>query len=224
MTKYSVVGTSVPRVDALEKVTGRVKFCSDVRMHGMLYGKVLRSPHAHARIVSIDTSKAAALPGVRAVITGKDVPAKRCGAMRYAFDQHVLARGEVLYVGEGVAAVAADTLEIAERAVELIEVNYEELPAVFDVVEAWGTSPPAVLHPDLPSYEQAVPTVRLELDRPNVCNHYRVRHGDVEKGFREADLIMENRFTTARMQQVAFEPHTCIASWEVDGSLTVWSG
>ena len=148
MVEYSIVGTSVPRVDALEKVTGRVKFCSDVRMHGMLYGKVLRSPHAHARIIGIDTAKAEALPGVRAVITGKDAPAKRCGAMRYAFDQHVLARVEVLYVGEGVAAVAADTLEIAEKAVKLIEVP-ERLNTVLSAAAVISATFPDVFA-DLP--------------------------------------------------------------------------
>jgi len=224
MAEYSVVGKSVTRVDALEKVTGKAKFCSDVKLSGMLYGKVLRSPYAHARIISVDTAKAEKLPGVRAVITGKDVPEKRSGGIRYAFDQYILARNEVLFAGEAVAAVAADTIDIAEEAIELIDVKYEELPGEFDVEEAWGTNPPVILHPDLPNYEQALPSVRLEPDRPNVCNHYRVRHGDVEKGFQEADLIMENRFTTARIQHCALELHMCLANIESDGSITVWAG
>jgi len=224
MAEYSVVGKSVTRVDALEKVTGKAKFGSDMKLPGMLYGKVLRSPYAHARIISIDTAKAEKLPGVRAVITGKDVPEKRTGGVKYAFDQYILARNEVLFAGEAVAAVAADTIDIAEEAIELIDVKYEELPGEFDVEEAWGINPPVILHPDLPNYEQPLPSVRLEPDRPNVCNHYRVRHGDVEEGFQEADLIMENRFTTARIQHCALEPHMCLANIESDGSITVWAG
>ena len=224
MAGYSVVGKSVPRVDSLEKVTGKAKFGSDMKLPGMLYGKVLRSPYAHARIISIDTVRAEKLPGVRAVITGKDVPEKRTGGIRYAFDQHLLARNEVLFAGEAVAAVAADTIDIVERAIELIDVKYEELPGIFDVEEAWETNPPLIVHPDLPNYEQALPSVRLEADRPNVCNHYRVRHGDVEKGFQEADLTIENRFTTAKMQHCPLEPHSCLAQIEADGSITIWAG
>ena len=102
MAEYSVVGRNVTRVDALEKVTGKAKFCSDIQLPGMLYGKVLRSPYAHASIISMDTSKAEKLPGVRGLITGRDVPEKRFGAVRYAFDQHLLARDEVIFAGEGV--------------------------------------------------------------------------------------------------------------------------
>lgn len=211
MARYTVVGSSVPRVDALEKVLGKARFGSDMKLPRMLYGKVLRSPHAHARIIGIDTSKAEQVPGVRGVITGKDVPEKRTGGVRYAFDQHVLARNVTRFAGEGVAAVAADTIEIAEKASELIEVKYEEMPGVFDVEQAWGTKPPVIVHPDLPDYEQAMPGVRLEPDRPNVCNHYIIRHGDTEEGFQEAELVIENRFTTARMQHCPLEPHTVIA-------------
>lgn len=219
---HSVVGKSVPRLDALEKVTGQAKYCSDMKLPGMLHAKVLRSPYAYARILSIDTSKAQNLQGVRAVITSKDVSGKRFGAS--VFDQHILARSVVRYVGDPVAAVAADTIEIAEKALELTDIKYEEMPAVFDVEEAWQTSPPAVVHPDLPEYELGkFPSPRLVPERPNVCNYRTVRHGDVERGFQEADLIIENRFTTTRLQHCPFEPHVCIAQLEADGSLTIWA-
>jgi CO/xanthine dehydrogenase Mo-binding subunit len=224
MADYTAIGKSILRSDALEKVTGKAKFCTDERLPGMLHGKALRSPYAHARIINIDTSKAAELTGVRGIITGKDAPEKRFGGLRYAFDQYLLARNKVLFAGEAVAAVAADTLDIAEKAIEMIDVKYEELPGIFDVEEAWGSNPPVIVHPDLPIYEQASPIFRPEPDRPNVCNHYQVRHGDVEKGYREADFIMENRFTTARIQHWAPEPHVCIAHIESDGSLTIWTG
>jgi CO/xanthine dehydrogenase Mo-binding subunit len=224
MAGYSAVGKGINRVDTLEKVTGKTKFCTDIRVPGMLYGKVLRSPCAHAKILSIDITAAEKLPGVRGVITGKDVPEKRFGALRYAFDQHLLARNEVLFAGEAVAAVAADTPDIADEALDVIEVKYEEMPAIFDVEEAWQINPAVILHPDLPSYEQAIPSVRLDPDRPNICNHYKVRHGEIEEGFEDADLIVENRFTTARMQHCHLEPHACIANIEHDGSLTVWVG
>ena len=223
MTEHSVVGKSVIRLDALEKVTGKARYCIDMKLLGMLYGKVLRSPYAHARITSIDTSKAENMPGVKAVITGKDVPDKRFGAA--VFDQHMLARSVVRYIGDPVAAVAADTLDNAEKALELIEVKYEEIPGVFDIDEAWQTDPPAVVHKDLPKYELGkFPPPRLVPERPNVCSHRTLRHGDVERGFKEADLIIENRFTTTRLNHCAFEIHVCIAQAESDGGLTIWAG
>ncbi len=225
MVEHSVVGKQVTRIDALEKVKGEARYCTDIKVAGMLYGKVLRSPYAHARIISIDTSKAEKLLGVRVVVTGKDAPESRYGG--YIRDQHILCKNVVRHVGDAIAAVAADTLDIAEKAIELIEVKYEELPGIFDVEEAWGTNPPVIVHPELPHYEQAVAQglyLRLEPDRPNVTHHHQIRHGDVEKGFQEADVIMENRFTTARLQHVPLEPHICIVQPESDGGLTIWSG
>lgn len=225
MAEYSVVGKGVTRLDSLEKVTGQAKYCTDITVPGMLYGKVLRSPSAHAKIISIDTSKAERLPGVRVVVTGKDAPEGRYGG--YIRDQHILCKDVVRHVGDAVAAVAADTLDIAEKAIDLIEVKYAEVPGIFDVEEAWGTNPPVIVHPELPHYEQAVAQglyLKLEPERPNVAHHHRIRHGDVEKGFQEADIIMENRFTTARLQHVPLEPHICIVQPEPDGGLTIWSG
>jgi len=222
MIEHLVVGKSVVRLDALEKVTGKAKYCTDVKLPGMLHAKVLRSPYAHARIIRIDTSKAERLRGVRAVITGKDVPETRYGT--FVLDQHVLARNVVRYIGDSVAAVAADTVDIAEEALRLIDVKYEELSGIFDVQEAWGTEPLVVVHPELAKYKLGqFHTPQLDPDRPNVCNHYKIRHGDVEKGFQEADLVMENRFEVARIHHCQLEPHVCIVQVEPDGGFTLWA-
>lgn len=225
IAEYSVVGKSAIRLDALEKVTGDAQYCTDIEVPGMLHGKILKSPYPHAKIISIDTSRAEKLRGVRTIVTNKDAPEKRYGG--YLKDQHVLCRDVVRYIGDSVAAVAADTLEIAEKAIELIDVEYEELPAVFDVEQAWETNPPAKVHPDLSNYEAYIAQglyVKREENRPNVAHHHIVRQGDMERGFQEADLILENKFTTARMQHVPFEPHICIIKVEADGSITIWTG
>ncbi len=223
MAGHSVVGKSIIRLDALDKVTGKAKYCEDLKLPGMLYGKVLRSPYPHAHITSIDTSRAENISGVRAVITGRDVPEKRYGPS--VFDQHTLARRVVRYVGDPVAAVAADSVEVAERALGLLKVEYEKLPAIFDIEEAWEKNPPVIVHRDLPKYELGkFPPLRLVPDRPNVCHLRMLRHGDVERGFKEADLIVENKFTTTRIQHCPFEPHGSIAQAESDGSLTIWAG
>ncbi len=223
MARPFVVGKSITRLDALDKVTGKAKYCEDLKMPGMLYGKVLRSLHAHAKIISIDASRAENMSGVRAVITGRDVPEKRYGPS--VFDQHILARKVVRYIGDPVAAVAADSIEVAERALDLITVEYEELSAIFDIEEAWKPNPPVIVHRDLPEYELGkFPPPRLVPDRPNVCNLRMLRHGDVERGFKEADLIVENKFTTTRLQHCSLEPHVSIAQAEFDGSLTIWAG
>ena len=225
MAEYSVIGKSATRLDALDKVTGAAQYCTDIKIPGMLYGKVLRSPHPHARIISIDTSKAEALLGVRAVVTGKDAPDTRYGG--YLKDQHVLCKSIVRHIGDAVAAVAADTLDIAEKALELIDVQYEELPGIFDVDKAWENNPSVVVHPDVQQYDAFVAQglyIRRETNRPNVAHHHQIRNGDLEKGFQEADVIVENRFTTARIQHVPFEPHICIIKQETDGSLIIWTG
>ena len=222
MTELSIVGKSVPRVDALVKVTGSAKFVSDMKVPGMLYAKVLRSPYPHAKILSIDTSKAEKLSGVVCIVTGKDAPEKRTGSA--TLDQPVLARDVVCAVGDPVAAVAATTLDIGEKAVELIDVKYQELPAVFDPEDAVSTHPSAVVHPDLFKYEKGpFGHRRFDLDRPNVMMHYSIRRGDVEKGFKEADLVMENKFTTAMVQHCPLEMANTIAVPENDGSLTIYA-
>ncbi len=143
--EYQYIGKSEYNVNAVAKATGRAKYCSDIKLPGMLYGKVKRSPYPHARIISIDTSKAERLPGTKVVIVGDE---KTC-PFRFGAgvaDEYVLARDKVLYVGDPVAAVAADSEEIAQKAVDLIEVEYEDLPAVFDGEEAFKKNPPAILH------------------------------------------------------------------------------
>ncbi|MFC1968493.1 xanthine dehydrogenase family protein molybdopterin-binding subunit, partial [Chloroflexota bacterium] len=223
MAELSVVGKSVPRVDALEKVTGQATFTGDIKLPHMVYGKILRSPYPHAKIVKIDVSEAEKLAGVKAVVTSKDAPEGKVGLIQ---DRPILTRDVVRFVGEPVAAVAADTLEIAEEALDLIEVDYEELPAVFDPEEAAKPNPPVVIHPDLFSYPRGLwPGLNYQLDPelPNVCQRHKVRKGDVEKGFQEADLVVENRFTSGRVQHCALEPHGAIARVEPDGGLTLWA-
>jgi len=221
--ELSYVGKDVPRVDAVVKVTGKAMFGSDFTMAGMLHAKVLRSPHRHAKIVSIDKSKAEALPGVRIVVTPEDMPQIPISPL--LGDQCILSKdNKVRCLGEPVVAVAADSVEIAEQAVQLIDVVYEELSAVVDIEEAFEKSPPVVVHPDLPSYKQLTGLpIRPDPERPNVCQTYKIHQGDVERGFKQADLIVENRFTTARIQHVPMEPHIALAWVDSDGVLTVRS-
>jgi len=222
MAEYSVVGKSIPRIDALEKVTGKAQYASDFTLPGMLYGKVVRSPYAHARILNIDTSKAEKLPGVKAVVTNKDIPPIRTGM--YLGDMYALPVDDVVrYMGEAVALVAADTPDIAEEAVDLVEVDYEELPAVYDVEEAFSTNPPVIIHPNLAEYEVIAPIIvrRLVPGRPNVPQHFLIRHGDVEKGFKEADVIVENRYSTTPISHCTPETHVSVAWIEGDGTLVV---
>ena len=222
MSEFSVIGKSVPRVDALEKVTGKAQYSVDLTLPGMLYGKVLRSPYPHARIVRIDTSGAENLAKVRGVVTGKDAPEERVGWIR---DRHILARETVRFIGEAVAAVAADSIEAAEEALELIKVDYEELPAVFDAEEAMKLHAPVVVHPDLFKYTRTplpYPLYRFEPERPNVYIHRPIRKGDTQKGFEESDLIFENRFSAPMMQHSCLELHNALAVPEPDGGLTVY--
>lgn len=214
---YSAVGYAISRADGMEKVTGRTVYGVDVTRTGMLWGKVLRSPLSHARIVNIDTSRASSLHGVRAVITGKDLPPKRVGRMLK--DVPVLAWDRVLFVGEKVAAVAAESPEIGEEALSLIEVAYEELPAVFDPIEAMQPEAP-VLHPELPPYEGLTGPV------PGATNTYgRLdwSQGDVAKGFSESDLVYEHRFSTQLMHQGYLEPHACLVEIDGKGRVHVWA-
>ena len=222
MGEFSVVGKSVPRVDAYEKVTGKAKFGIDLALSGMLHVKILRSPYPHAKIIHIDTTGAEKLPGVRGIVTGKDVPEERIGFIR---DRYVMGRDKVRFVGEAVAAVAADTVEAAEEALQLIDVRYEELPAIFDAAEAMQVNPRTVIHPDLFNYARAhiaYPLYRFEPDMPNVYIHRQVRRGDTVGGFAEADLVLENTFSLPMAQHCSLERHNAVARPEPDGGLTVW--
>jgi len=211
------IGKSINRVDGIKKVTGELKYVDDMKLPKMLYAHVKRSPYPHAKILKVDTSKAEALPGVKAVITGADVP-NRVGL--YLEDKTFLATDKVRYRGEAVAAVAADTKEIAEYAVSLIEVEYEELPAVTNAVEGLKPDAPLV-HPDLGEYHYG--PIFFPEPGTNISNHYRVRKGDVEKAFEEAEHIVENSFFVPHIQHCPIENHSAIAQMDRDGSLTIWS-
>ena len=213
----NTVGRNAPRIDAYERVTGRAKYTADVRLPGMLWARVLRSPHPHARIRSIDVSRAAALPGVRAVLTDEDThlwygSGSIAGGGQYNDDLKAITKhrryifaNPVRFVGEPVAAVAAVNRHVAEEALELIEVDYEELPFVIDVEEA--------LRPGAP---QIWPEGNLALDRENQARPMEQRQGDVEAGFQEADRIFEDRYTTAFVHDAQMEPRSAVAHWEGD--------
>ncbi len=207
-------------------LAGKAVYPSDLQLPNMLHGKILRSPHAHARILGIDTSEAEKIPGVKAVITGNDMPDVRYGSALK--ERYVLARGVVKFVGEPIAAVAATDPKIAQRAVDAIKISYEELPAVFDAEEALAPGARVIVHPDFVSYSSKssalVYSARIPKGVPNVTNWFSVKHGDVEKGYQESDLIVENRFSTGFAQHCPLEPHASVAQAMPDGSLTVWTG
>lgn len=214
------VGKSVERLDAVKKVTGAAEYVDDIRLPRMLYAKTVRSPYAHAKILSVDTSEAEKLPGVRAVITGEEYP-NRAGL--YLEDRFFMAKvGDTAkYMGEAVAAVAAESPEIAEEACELIKVEYEELPAVTNALEAMKPGAP-LIHPDLHTYKVA--PIFYPEKGTNISHHYVLRKGDVEKAFKESDFVFEHSFYIPHVQHVPLEPHGCIAKYENDGKLTVWAG
>ncbi len=217
MVKYSYVGKDVPRLDAIEKVTGTALYTGDLRFPGMLHTKLLKSPYAHAKIKKIDTSEAEKLLGVRAILTGEDAP-YRFGI--YMSDKTILATDKVRHVGEPVVAVAADTEEIAEQAVELIKVEYEELPRTFDVRKAMEEGSPLV-HENLGEYKHA-PFIYPKPGK-NIANHFKLRKGDAERGFREADVVIENEFYQPQVQNVQMETHTSIGQWLPNGQINVWT-
>lgn len=214
----TLIGAGIPRIDGVEKVTGEALYVHDLKIQGMLYAKLKTSPYAHARIKRIDTSKARSLPGVKAVLTGQDVPYK-LGI--YMIDRPVLATGKVRYFGEPVAAVAAIDLDTAQEAVDLIEVEYEPLPAVLDVEEALKEGAPLV-HEDLGSYSW-IKNVYFPKPGTNIANHFKVRKGDIEAGFAKADLIVENKFYQPQVLHVPLETHVTIAKWSTGDRIKVWT-
>ena len=211
------VGQSIERVDAIRKVTGQAQYVGDFHMPRMLYAQVKRSPYPHAKIISIDVSKAEKLPGVRAVITGEWYT-KRCGL--YLEDKNFLANKTVKYQGEAVAAVAAETAEIAQEACDLIEVVYEELPAVTNAIEGMKPDAP-LIQPDLHTYKVA--PIFFPKPHTNISHHYKLRKGDVDKAFKECDYVAEHTYYIPHVQHVPLEPHVAIAQYEYDGKLTVWA-
>ena len=211
------VGKRDRRVDTLPKLTGEGLYVSDMSLPGMLWAKVKKSPHARAKIISIDTKKADALPGVRAVLTGEELDYK---LGLYVVDKDILAKGEVRHYGEAVAAVAADSIEIAQEAVELIEVVYEVLPAVLNHMDALKPDAPLV-HPRLGEYD-FVPVFSPQKGT-NVPNLSKVRKGDVAKGFAESEWIVEREYTNPSVQHVPMETHVAIVQWRAGDEVDIWT-
>lgn len=245
MNEFSTIGKSPKRHDAVEKVTGATKFVDDIHFGAtLLYAQILRSPHAHAKIVSIDTSAAEQSPGVRAVVTGKEHP-RSVGL--YLADRPIYAVDKVRFVGEPVAGVAAETLQAAREAVKLIKVEYEELPGIFDPVsgakkgamllhdrpktaDLWwqgqecvkteNNAEDTVIHENLASYS-CVPFI-FPVHGTNISNHFKIRKGDINKGFEEADVVIENVYTLPHIQHAPIEPHSGVGLFDRSGKLTLW--
>jgi CO/xanthine dehydrogenase Mo-binding subunit len=211
-----VAGKRLSRIDGIGKVTGRHVYAADFALPGMLFGKVLRSTEPHARIARVDFSKAQALPGVRTILTAADVPQIRFGTA--VKDRAMFAEGKVRFRGEAIAAVAATSLEVAEAALRLIEIEYEPLPAVFDPEESLAQGAPLV-HPEWADYE-ALPVYDRE---GNVSGRSSMGDGDVAVGFAEAHRIYEHRFTTQLVHPGYTEPRAAVASWDGNGDVIVWT-
>ncbi len=226
--EHMFVGEPVPMIESSLVVTGKGSYPSDIHLPDMLYGKILRSPHPSAKILSIDTSRANKLPGVQCVIAAKDLPPARYG--RRVQDRYVLARDFVRFVGDPVAAVAAKSPDMAQEAVNLIDVEYEPLPAIFDAEKAMESSSP-LIHTDFEKYVSGWapggPT-RVSFGTiggmlRNVTNSMTVKCGDVKAAFEQSDIIVENRYTTAWAQHSAMDVHTAVARPDLDGGVTIWT-
>ncbi len=225
-TNYKWVGKRTRRPDGVDKVTGRARYGDDMTVPGMLYGKILRSPHAHAKILSIDTSKANALKGVKAVLTSAEIPDHPLSQPPYApiindmhdISRNVMARDKVLYDGHAVAAVAATSERIARQALKLIDVEYEVLPHVLDPLEAAGRAAP-ILHEDQFTYSADGLS-----DKPsNLFRSITGQRGDLDQGFAEADIIVEREFTSEPVHQGYIEPLACIATASEDNCVELWT-
>ena len=225
-TRFKWVGTRPIRPDGVPKVTGRAMYGADFATAGTLYGKVIRSPHAHARIRSIDTSKAEALPGVKAVVTAADFPDQKfeyVGPERVAqnfwhITRNIMAREKALYEGHPVAAIAAISKSVAEEAAALLEIDYEVLPHVIDVDEAMQPDAPLLFEDMITRGIEPAPT------KPsNVSKRLEFQIGDLEQGFAEADVVVEKEFKTAAVHQAYIEPHACAARVDADGQTDIWT-
>jgi len=226
--EYRVVGTRPIRHDGMDKVTGRAKYAADHNVAGLLHAKILRSPHSHARIVRIDTSGALKYLGVKAVITGKDMPAvtgevsiaeggESPGIRLDYYRQNILAQDKVLYKGHPVAAIAATNPHAAEEALSLIKIEYDVLPHVMTAPEAMKPESPILLE-DLTTKVLGQDTGRVS----NVASQLQLKLGDIDKGFAEADLVIEREFNTSTVHQGYIEPHGATVLWDRDGEVTVW--
>ena len=224
--EYTVVGTRPVRHDGADKVTGRAIYGADINHAGLLHGRILRSVHAHARIISIDTSRAEKLPGVKAVVTASDLPKTPDGATidygegemdLYFMRQNVMATDKVLYTGHAIAGVAAVNAHIAEEALAAIEVKFEVLPAVTTAPEGMADGAPIILE-TLQKNE-----LGETISGPsNVAEHFQHRFGDIEEGFKQADTVIERQFSTAMVHQGYIEPQNVTALWNKDGRLHIW--
>ncbi len=235
--EYKVVGTRPVRHDGADKVTGLARYSADLNLPGMLYGKVLRSPHAHARINSIDTARAAALPGVRAIVTGADIvePTGRAsdlaeGAMiNFKFlSNNIMAQDKALYKGHAIAAVAAVNAHVAEEALALIDVDYAVLPPVMHASDAMADGA-TLVHERLAALNTPATRAGGVLDDDdaaagtNIANHFEFNMGSLDDGFAAAEIIVERSVQTSAVHQGYIEPHSGTAMWHDDGSLTIWS-
>lgn len=221
---FSVVGKSVPQIDGVELITGEAKFADDIVLPRMLYGKILRSAHPHAKILNIDTSKAEKLPGVKAVITAEDTPKLRYGIPQIfdeIRDEPVLADDKVRFYGDRVAAVAAVDMDTVEEALDLIKVDYEVLPAVFDPEEAMTPGAPKI-HEKIYMGDLLTGFKEHEIEN-NIAITKRIYAGDAERGFKESDLIMEGRYATHAQEHSFLEPHAAVAATDFSGNVTLWT-
>ncbi|MBI4322353.1 MAG: molybdopterin-dependent oxidoreductase [Chloroflexi bacterium] len=210
MTEFTTIGRRLPRTDGVAKATGQARYAGDIIQPRALYGKILRSHLPHARVLDVDTSRASRLPGVKAIIAGRDTLGIKYGTLRFRqrfMDEQALAVDKVRYIGDEVAAVAAIDEDVAEEALSLIKVEYEELPAVFDPDEA--------MLPGAPQIHEHAPG--------NLCRRIVFDFGDVEKGFAESYHVRVDRFSTHGAAHAPLEPHTCVAAFDASGKLTVWT-
>ncbi|HKX50836.1 MAG TPA: molybdopterin cofactor-binding domain-containing protein, partial [Candidatus Binatia bacterium] len=213
----NLIGTPTQRLEGPEKVSGQALYATDVVLPEMLWCKVLRSPISYGRITNIDTSRALALPGVRAVATGEDVKGLLIG--RKIYDMPILAEGAVRFIGEKVAAVAADSEAVAEQALELINVEYEEMEPLLDPLQAIEPNAP-LLHPNVTSYRGLLHPIETP---SNVFVDMNWKKGDVEAGFRESDIVVENVFTTRPVHQAYIEPHACVVQAQAENNAEIWA-
>ena len=230
--QYRVIGTRPVRHDGVDKVTGAARYGADISLPGMLHAKVLRSPHAHARIRSIDTSRAEALPGVVAVLTAADFPIIEDRILDFAevqgnarmIAENLMAKDKALYMGHAVAAVCAVSPHIAAEALQLVAVDYEVLPTVLTWREAMAPDA-ALLHDDMTTYFRVERFARGDDTgvKSNIAGHIQHKVGDVEQGFRDADIVIEREFETQTVHQGYIEPHVSTAMWSADGRVTVWT-
>ncbi|RLB33812.1 MAG: 4-hydroxybenzoyl-CoA reductase [Deltaproteobacteria bacterium] len=207
MAKYAIINQRVPKLDAPVKATGRAKFADDLVLPGMLHGAILQSPVAHAKILNIDTGKAKRLPGVKAVVTWQDAGLVKYGVSPARYDETLFCHEKVRYVGDEIAAVAAVDLETAIEALSLIEVDYEELPAVFTIEDAMAEGAPQ-LHAEFPG---------------NICAEVHQEFGDVEAAFKECDIVRTGKFVSKRQDAAFLEPHCSVANYDFSGHLTLYS-